>query len=219
MTPMNPVWHLESLDPDERSVRIVTAALEVFSEFSFRDATTDEIARRAHVSKRDIYSRFPDKHALLAAVIKMVLLAGNEKLEQVALLTREATSPRERLEVIGLALINEILSPTAGFVIRLIASESIDQPQIGEIYFSVGYARRSELISDILGLHIVDSGGRMRRNHLSQAASHFLALVMHLPQMTVLLGMRETWNSKSVQTHVKNALGLFFDAYPLLSKD
>jgi AcrR family transcriptional regulator len=58
MRPKNSAKDLGPENPDERSVRIATAALEVFSEFSFQDATTDEIARRARVSKRDIYASF-----------------------------------------------------------------------------------------------------------------------------------------------------------------
>jgi AcrR family transcriptional regulator len=103
----------------------VTAALDVFSDFSFRDSTTDEIARRARVSKRDIYAAFPHKHALLIEVIKTVLEADDESFTHVVSLTGESTSLDERLEVIGLALINEILSPVTGFLCRVISSESI----------------------------------------------------------------------------------------------
>lgn len=208
-----------SQEVDERFSQIVTAALEVFSEYSFRDATTDEIARRARVSKRDIYARFPHKHALLAAVINMVLVAGDEKFTQVVSLTKSFTSLRERLEILGLALINEILSLATGFLTRLVSSESINQPQIGAIYFDNGYARRRDLISQVLSLHMADTAGRTRRNETSQAAKHFLALVTHLPQMTVSVGMRDTWNSRSVQTHVKSAVDCFLSAYPLLPKD
>jgi AcrR family transcriptional regulator len=68
---------------EERQYRIVIAALEVFSKSSFGDATTEEIARHAHVSKRDIYAAFPDKHAILTAAIDMVLQAGDENLRRV----------------------------------------------------------------------------------------------------------------------------------------
>lgn len=63
---------------DDRVSRIVHAALEIFSERSFADADTNEIARRAGVSKRDIYANFADKHSLLEAVIKTVLQADDE---------------------------------------------------------------------------------------------------------------------------------------------
>ncbi|MGA1984237.1 MAG: TetR/AcrR family transcriptional regulator [Acidobacteriaceae bacterium] len=218
MKPKSAAIKSESEETDVRSARIVTAALEVFSEYSFRDATTDEIARRARVSKRDIYAKFPNKHALLAAVVNMALLAGNERLNQVVSLTQEATSLRERLEVIGFAMVNEILSPTAGFLTRLVASESINQPNIGTIYFSTAYAFRTDLISQVLSFHMTEESGRKRHDKASEAGKHFIALVTHLPQMTMSLGMRDTWNSRSVQTHVANAVGIFLDAHPLLAE-
>jgi AcrR family transcriptional regulator len=202
-------------NPDERLSRIVTAALEVFSEFTFRDATTDEIARRARVSKRDIYAAFPRKHALLTAVIKMVLEADDENLTNVILLTKDIEPFSERLEVIGLALINELLSPATGFLCRLISSESMQQPQIGAIYFENWYARRGELMSEVLSPHIMGNSRRSRREqNAHQAAKHYVALVTHQPQFTVLVGMRDIWNAKSVQAHVKNAVECFLRAYP-----
>ena len=200
---------------DERVSRIVTAALEVFSEFSFRSATTDEIARRARVSKRDIYAAFPHKHALLIAVMNLVLQADDENFTNVISLTKESTSLQERLEVIGLALINEILSPATGFLCRLISSESIHEPQIGAIYFENWYARRGELISQVLASHMADAKRPTRgSDNINQAAKHYVALVTHLPQLTVLVGMRGIWNSKSVQAHVKSAVECFLRAYP-----
>jgi AcrR family transcriptional regulator len=191
----------------------VSAALEVFCEFSFQGATTDEIARRAHVSKRDIYAVFPRKHALLMAVIKLALQADDENFTKVISLTEESVSLQERLEVVGLALINEVLSPTTGFLCRLISSESIHEPQIGIIYFENWYTRRSELISQVLASHVPNAKRRLRRNDL-QTARHYVALVTHLPQLTVSVGMRAMWNSNSVQTHVKNAVECFLSAHP-----
>ena len=202
--------------PDERLSRIVTSALEVFSEFTFRDATTDEIARRARVSKRDIYAAFPHKHALLIAVIKMVLEADDENLTNVISLTQDTMPLSERLEVIGLALINEILSPATGFLCRLISSESIRHPQIGTIYFENWYSRRSELVSRVLTPYLAGNARRIRREqNANHAAKHYVALVTHQPQLTVLVGMREIWSAKSVQAHVKNAVECFLRAYPI----
>ena len=117
---------------EERQYRIVIAALKVFSKSSFGDATTEEIARHAHVSKRDIYAAFPDKHAILTAAIDMVLQAGDENLRRVISDSqRDIASLQETLEIFGLALVSEILSPSSGFVFRLVSSESVKQPAIG----------------------------------------------------------------------------------------
>jgi TetR/AcrR family transcriptional repressor of mexJK operon len=197
---------------EDRLGRIVTASLEVFSEYSFRNATTEEIARRAHMSKRDIYAMFPNKHALLIAVINMVLQEDDENITAVISLTRDFPSLQERLEVIGLALINEVLSLAMGFLARLIPSESISQPLIGNIYFENGHARRSRLISEVLSNHA--SGGSASAIDTTQAAEHFLALVTHLPYLNALVGMRDSWDADSAQAHVKDAVGCFLRAYP-----
>ncbi len=210
----------EPVDADERFDRIAAAALDVFSEYSFQDATTDEIARRARVSKRDIYSRFSSKHDILLAVIRIVLQADEEGLTEVVSFTRESTSLRERLEVIGLALINQVLSRVTGSLTRVVLSEAFNQPQIGSLYFEKWYANRTELVSGVLAHHTAD-----RREHsarpldTSQAAKHFVALVIHLPQMMASVGMRDSWNSKLVQTHAKSAVRCFLDAYPILPDD
>lgn len=202
-----------------RQFRILTAALEVFSKSSFGDATTDEIARRAHVSKRDIYAQFPDKHAILAAVVQMVLQTGDENLQRVVADSRhDHGSIRERLEIIGLALINEILSPLTGFVSRLVSSECVEQPPIGSIYFDNWYSRRSQEVSQVLAAHLSSRIGKPRRaRDFNQAAKHYLALITQLPQLTANVGRREMWTQRSVQAHVQSAVECFLKAYPELA--
>jgi AcrR family transcriptional regulator len=196
----------------DRLGRIVTASLEVFSEHSFRDATTEEIARRARVSKRDIYAKFPNKHALLIAVINMVLQEDDKNITAVISLTKDFTSRQERLEVIGLALINEVLSLATGFLDRLIPSESISQPLIGTIYFENRHVRRGKLVSEVLSSYA--SSVSWTEIDSDQAAEHYLALITHLPYKSALVGMRDRWDSTSVQSHVKGAVGCFLRAYP-----
>ena len=197
---------------EDRLGRIVTASLEVFSEYSFRNATTEEIARRAHVSKRDIYAKFPNKHALLIAVINMVLQEDDENITAVVSLTRDFQSLEERLEVIGLALINEVLSLAMSILARFIPSESISQPVIGSIYFENGHARRSRLISEVLSNGVSSGSGSAINTNL--ASEQFLALVTHLPYLNALVGMRDMWDADSAQAHVKDAVGCFLRAYP-----
>lgn len=200
-------------DLDERLSRILTSALEVFSESSFRDATTDEIARRAKVSKRDIYAVFPNKHALLLAVLNLVLQADDENFTRVISLIN-STELNEVLEIVGLALMNEILSPATGFLSRLISSESIHQPELGGVFFENWYARRTELISKVLQSHSLASKRSSRTlGDCNQAAKHFLALIAHRPQLSVFMGMRDIWGSRSAQTHVRSAVEYFLKAY------
>jgi AcrR family transcriptional regulator len=199
---------------DERLDRIIAAGLEVFSELSFRSATTQEIARRARVSKRDLYANFPCKQDLLIGVIQMVLQQDDAHIAAAIELTRETASLQERLEVIGLALMNEVLSAAMGFLARLVPSESIGQPVVGSIYFENGHVRRSRVVEGVLSNHLSDAG--VPSTETNQAAQHYLALVTHLPYMSALAGLRDMWDTTSTRAHVQSAVKRFLRAYPEL---
>lgn len=204
---------------EERQTRIVIAALAVFSKTSFGDATTEEIARRAHVSKRDIYAVFPDKHAILTAAIEMVLQAGDENLRRVILdILRDFASPREALEIIGLTLVSEILSPSSGFVFRLASSESVEQPAIGATYFEKWYTRRSRTIAQFFSKDLCKAEGKTGRGFdCSLASKQFFGLITQLPQLTTCIGMLDMWSPKSAQAHVRTSVECFLKAYPGLA--
>jgi AcrR family transcriptional regulator len=200
---------------EERVGRIINASLEVFSEFSLQDATTQEIARRARVSKRDIYALFPDKHALLIATLNHALQTEISNIAKTIERARRIPSLQKKLETIGLTLVREVLSATMSVLTRLVAAESIDRPLIGIVYFENGTARRTILISDVLSQHIADA----RRPVLDpfQAAEHYLALVTYRPCLTTSVGMRHIWDARSTKAHVVNAVDCFIRAYPSLT--
>src|SRR5262245_13545364 len=50
--------------------RILAAAFKAFTEDGYAETSTLDIARRAKVSKRDLYANFGNKHAVLVACIK-----------------------------------------------------------------------------------------------------------------------------------------------------
>jgi TetR/AcrR family transcriptional repressor of mexJK operon len=195
-----------------RTSRIIAASLEVFSEFSFQDATTGEIARRARVSKRDIYAHFPDKHALLIATLNKALQTEVSNIKEAIADTQSVRSLQKRLEIIGLTLINEVLSAAMSVLTRLVASESINRPLIGTVYFENGPVRRTVLISEVLALH--NTKNKPRSLDVSQAAEHYLALITYQPNLTTSVGMRDIWDSKAIQTHVVSAVECFLKAYP-----
>ena len=197
---------------EERVSRIIAASLEVFSEFSFQDATTGEIARRARVSKRDIYAHFPDKHALLIATLNKALQTEVSNIAGAIARTQNVRSLQKRLEIIGLTLIDEVLSAAMSVLTRLVASESINRPLIGTVYFENGPVQRTLLISEVLSSHCKNN--KAKSSDVSQAAEHYLALVTYQPTLTTSMGMREMWDLKAVQTHVVSSVECFLTAYP-----
>ncbi|MEV7088536.1 TetR/AcrR family transcriptional regulator [Streptomyces sp. NPDC093085] len=63
--------------------RIVTAAREVYVEYG-AEAPLDEIARRAGIGNATLYRHFPDRHALVDAVVRSVMVRAAEQAERIA---------------------------------------------------------------------------------------------------------------------------------------
>jgi len=57
-----------SPEPNRRQ-RIIDAAFQLFAERGFAGTSTLAIASRARVSKRELYTLFGDKAAILAAIV------------------------------------------------------------------------------------------------------------------------------------------------------
>jgi AcrR family transcriptional regulator len=199
--------------PDkDRVARIVTASFEVFSECSFQDATTGEIARRAHVSKRDIYANFPDKHSLLLAAMIKVLKEEEAKIAATIAVAESIKSVPGKLESLGLVLIEEVLSAPMSVITRHVTSESIGRPLIGTVYFENGPARRSKQISKLLSSQMASA--KKPPVDVIEAGDHYLALLTHQPLLSTLIGMQDVWDAPSVKKHVTNAVASFLRAYP-----
>src|ERR1700722_322769 len=192
---------------EERVDRIIAASLEVFSEFSFQDATTEEIARRARVSKRDIYAHFPDKHALLIATLNQALQTEVSNIMRTIKRTQRVSSLQKRLEIIGMTLVSEVLSTAMSVLTRLVAAESINRPLIGIVYFENGSVQRTILISEVLSQHIRTTN--VPALDTVQAAEQYLALVTYRPHLTTSVGMHHIWDRASTKAHVANAVRCF----------
>lgn len=199
----------------ERVERIVSASLQVFSEFSFQDATTEEIARRARVSKRDIYANFPDKHALLIATLNEALQTEVANIMKTIGRARRMPSIQRRLETIGMTLVNEVLSAAMSVLTRLVAAESINRPLIGIVYFENGAVRRTILISEFLSQCFAER--KTTAFDTFKAAEHYLALVTYQPRLTTSIGMQHIWDPASTKAYVVSAVECFMRAYPGLA--
>src|SRR5262245_60027943 len=66
----------------ERYQRILDAALQVFSQRGYRDASVDDIAGTAQTSKGGVYFHFPNKEAIFLALLQRTATRLLEKIEE-----------------------------------------------------------------------------------------------------------------------------------------
>lgn len=110
--------------------RILGAAFKAFTENGYADTSTLEIATRAKVSKRDLYSNFGSKQAILIACIA--------SRAQRMRLPPNLPPPRSRdvlaatLTTFGATVLREVTHPAVMAMFRLAIAEAEHSPEVAE---------------------------------------------------------------------------------------
>ena len=120
----------EEAEGAEVRKRILGAALSAFMEGGYAQTSTLEIATRARVSKRELYSLFGNKEAMLVACIteraqRLKAPADLPELRDRKILT-------EVLTAFGTRLLTETTDPVVVAVFRLAISETVHAPKVAQ---------------------------------------------------------------------------------------
>jgi TetR/AcrR family transcriptional regulator len=164
-------------EPIDRRQQILEAALKVFSTRGFHKATIKDIAEVAgKISPGLIYWYFKDKHDLLLSIIRerAALFQLIERPEQLMDLP-----PPEGLAAIARAYLRTTRQPATLALFRILLSEAIQFPQVGELFYTLAASRLFDLIVRYLQ-HQVDLG-RLRPHDTQIAARSFLGMfIIHV---------------------------------------
>ena len=198
---------------EDRIRRILGASLEIFTEFSFQDSTTGEIASRSRMSKRDLYALFPNKQAMLMGVVMREMQSQEQRFRETMASTAKLRSLRSKLELIAIALVEHMLSTSMGVVRRLVILESLKQPFLGNLFFEGGVAQQCKQLSNLLASHQTKNVS-MQPPDLESAAEQFFSVVMFFPSAMAEIGMRGKWTEGAIKKHASLATELFLKANP-----
>jgi AcrR family transcriptional regulator len=198
---------------EDKIKRILDASLEVFTEFSFEDATTGEIAGRSRMSKRDLYALFPTKQALLMGVVMREMQTQERNFRETIASAAKLRSLRSKLDMIGIALVEDMLSSSMGVVRRLVILESLKQPFLGNLFFEGGVAQGCKHLSEVLASH-QRKNTSTRPGDLKSAAEHYFSMVAFFPSIMAEIGMRGKWTEAAIKKHVSLATEHFLSAHP-----
>jgi AcrR family transcriptional regulator len=110
--------------------RILGAALSAFTEGGYAQTSTLEIATRARVSKRELYSLFGNKEAMLVACITERAQRLKAPVELPELRDREILA--QVLTAFGTRLLTEATDPAVVAMFRLAISETVHAPKVAQ---------------------------------------------------------------------------------------
>jgi len=118
-----------------KQAAIVAAATDLFTHSGYGAVSMDAIAARAGVSKRTVYSHFPGKDVLFAAV--MTRHCGKVSGGDVWTLDPEI-EPRQMLTDRGLRFLRLITSPEAIALFRTVTADAQRFHELGRAFFGAG---------------------------------------------------------------------------------
>ena len=192
------------VDPDagdDKRKRILHAAFAAFMERGYSETSTLEIATRAKVSKRELYTLVGNKQDMLIASIA-------ERATRMRWTAEEAPEPRDPemlirvLESFGTRLLGEVTHPAVISVFRLAIAEANRAPEVAQALESQGRQANRAPLTGIL-THARSAG--LLQGDLPVMAERFMALLWGDHMMRLLLRLGDPPEPSEIRRRAREA--------------
>ncbi len=184
--------------------RLLDAAQELFSEHSFSQTSMEQIARHAGASTKTLYSRYPDKAAVIRAVVERLIARYLAAAAQVAPLDATQSEPRSFITALATHILTGINGEAAG-MIRIALSEARRFPVIAEHYNAVLARGRGIFRQALEQWH--QAGLMPDLKDPAMAATLLISMLTDLSRIRVAMG--EPMSAAEISAHVGYATDLF----------
>ncbi|HUL09602.1 MAG TPA: TetR/AcrR family transcriptional regulator [Candidatus Acidoferrum sp.] len=187
----------------ERRRRLIAAAERVFLDAGYGDATMDDVARKARMSKKTLYQLFPTKEQLFAAV----MASRDDGLIAAIEVDDGARSPREALESFLRQAAQTLLSPQTIGLHRLVVSETRRRPELARAFHRAGAGRCKAAVLRWFALQ--RARGKLIVDNAEEAAGMLFGMVVGEPHMRRLLCDSRPTSKAAIDRRVKRAVDIF----------
>ncbi|MEH2252756.1 TetR/AcrR family transcriptional regulator [Nostoc sp.] len=198
---------------DERDLRneaILEAATAVFLEQGFARASTDEIANRAGASKQTLYSLYPSKAALFAALMKR----RSEKLVDpvASAILRQDAPAHEILYQYGLQVLRANLSENGQQLQRRLIAEAPVFSDLANAFWQNGPGWGREIVKQYLESLVQRQV--LSINNTDLAADHFMSIVFGWPMLRASFQLPSLFQTdEALAEWVQSAVDIFLRAH------
>ncbi|HEY2275506.1 MAG TPA: TetR/AcrR family transcriptional regulator [Steroidobacteraceae bacterium] len=185
--------------------RILQAAFEAFMKSGYAAASTLEIASRAHVSKRELYSLVGNKQQMLIACIA-------ERSIQRLTVPPELPVPRDRetlgqvLSAFGAQLLREVSDPVVIAVFRLAIAEVAQAPEVARTLDSIGRETTRAALRKLMS-QAQECG--LLEGRPAELAEQFAGLLWRDLLVGLLLGVAERPGPREIAARAREATAAF----------
>lgn len=185
---------------------IIKAASVRFFDDGFAATSIEQVASDAGVSKVTVYNHFGDKHGLFTASVEAECekMRGHFSIDQMP-----SGSVRERLTIIGEAMLAFLSRPEMIQFERRIAAETEREPALGRAFLEAGPWRMKQAFSAFLA-HAADTGELAVADPML-AAEQFVAMCKGMGDLEQRFG--EQPDAADHKRRIAGAVDVFLAAY------
>jgi AcrR family transcriptional regulator len=201
-------------DFESRRQQIIDGALQVFASKGFEKATNKDIAAASGIGSPGlIYHYFKDKSDLFRQVVE-------QRLPVLQLLTHSeeimTKAPRDALTLFGNAFLKVSENPTSIALIKLLLGEAFRQPQVADMFNTIGPSRSFAFLTRYLAKQM--SAGVLKPMDPGAAARCFIGpLVAYLLTRTIF--PQPDTQQISSEMMVKTAVEIFLQGMQISLAD
>jgi TetR/AcrR family transcriptional regulator, mexJK operon transcriptional repressor len=189
-------------------LKVREAAVEAFLAFGYAGTSMDAIARAAGITRKTLYARYADKHAVFVDVIPWALA---RVADDGSFSVTDTDDIEADLIAFGRLAINRATHPQNVRLKRVAMTEAGQFPEFAVSADSMMWAERQRALIELLRRH--EAKGQLQLDDIELAAEHFLALVESVPARLADFGIFRT--TRQENRHLRNAVRLFlFGASP-----
>jgi len=183
---------------------VVTAARKLFLKAGYGATSMDKIADEAGVSKRTVYSHFQNKENLFAAIMGDMcdLISGDNPNAPIP-----AEEPEQILKYLGLHIMESVLEPEALDVFRVVLTESIIFPELGQAFWKAG----PDVMKGFLVEYLIELDRRkvLKIQNAELSAFQFMGMIKWPYHMRVLFGAGNLPTKKEINESLDLAVSTF----------
>jgi AcrR family transcriptional regulator len=190
--------------------RILGAAFKSFTEDGYAGTSTLEIARRAKVSKRDLYANFGSKHAVLVACITS--RADRLRLPPDLPIPRSRQMLGSTLTRFATNLVREVSHPSVIATFRLAIAEATRSPEIAQALDVAGRDATRGALAELLAS--AQSSGLIGSGEPTEMATQYLGLLWEGLMVGLLLGVAATPEPAECERRATKATAAFMQLHP-----
>lgn len=199
----------EDHDDTALRARILDAAFAAFMKNGYAGTSTLEIATRARVSKRELYTQVGNKQQMLIACLS----ERARRLQAPAGLPvpRDRETLSHLLASFGAQLLREITDPAVIGVFRLAITEAVHAPEVARALDSIG---RETSRAALRGIMARAQTSGLLKGRPAELADQFGGLLWGNLMVSLLLGVVERPNKREIAERARDAAAALLQLHP-----